>query len=152
VSRCAGMRRFRTAVDGGAGTLAIMAGMLGALGPTMPANAAPAAAARPAAASSSSVSCSYIIPYDFSTGFLIEVTQANTGTAPAPFPPLTWTWPGTQQIASAFGARVVQSGATVTVTASPAGLLIPPGGSVSFGFVAFGTLPPVLPIPCTRVS
>ena len=150
--RHAGTRRFRRAALGGAGALAIMVGMLGGLGPAAPANAAPAAAAQPAAAaSSSSLTCTYHIYGAWAGGFVVQVTIVNSGTTPAPFPPLTWTWPGTQQItAPVWGASLSQSGATVTVT-EPSGFVVPPGGSVTFGFTARGTLPPVLPIPCGQV-
>jgi endoglucanase len=118
----------------------------------VPANAAPATAGRPAAASAtSSLSCTYAVPYDFSTGFVLEFTITNTGTTSVPFPTLTWTWPGTQQIIAASP----QSGEIVTVKAQPSYLVIPPGGSAGFGIVVDGSLPPVLPvlpIPCTRVS
>jgi hypothetical protein len=81
---------------------------------------------------------------------VLEVTVVNTGTTPAPFPSFTWTWPGTQQItAPVWGATLSQSGETVTVTEAN-GFAIPPGGSVTFGFTVRGTLPPVLPIPCSK--
>jgi hypothetical protein len=129
-----------------------MVGMLGGLGSAAPANATPAAAAQPAAASSSSsLSCTDHVYAAWAGGFVVQVIIVNTGTTPVPFPPLTWTWPGTQQItAPVWGASITQSGETVTVT-EPNGFVIPPGGSVTFYFTVRGTLPPVLPIPCSQV-
>ena len=140
---------FRSTALGRAGTLAIMASMLGGLGSAVPANAAPAAAAQPAAASA--LSCTVHVYGDWGSGFVLEIVTTNTGTTPVPFAPLTWTWPGSQQItAPVWGATLSQSGATVTAT-EPSGFVISPGGSAAWGFTVRGTLPAVLPIPCTQV-
>jgi cellulase/cellobiase CelA1 len=123
-----------------------MAGALGGLGSAAPANAAPQAAS-PASA----VSCTVHVYGNWGSGFVLEVVTTNSGTTPAPFPPLTWTWPGTQQItAPVWGATLSQSGETVTAT-EPSGFVIAPGGSAAWGFTVRGTLPSVLPIPCTQV-
>jgi hypothetical protein len=129
-----------------------MAGMLGGLGSAAPANAAPAAAAQPAAMSSpSALSCAVHVYGDWGSGFVLEIVTTNTGTTPAPFAPLTWTWPGSQQItAPVWGASLSQSVATVTAT-EPSGFVISPGGSAAWGFTVRGALPQVLPIPCTQV-
>lgn len=148
--RHAGRRRFRRAVLGGAGTLAIAAGLLGTLGPAVPATAARAAVAQPAPASSS-LSCVYRVTAVWPGGFAVEVTITSTGTSPVSWS-LSWTWPGGQQLVSGWNASFSQSGATITVTGTSYNQTIPPGGSVTFGFTATGTPPPVLPIPCTRAG
>lgn len=146
----AGGGRFRRVVLGGASTLAIVAGMLGALGPAVPTTAARAAVAQTAAASSS-FSCVYLVTNVWPGGFAVEIILTNTGTSPLTWR-LIWTWPGGQQIISGWNASFSQSGRTVTVTGTPYNWTIPPGGSVTFGFTAAGTPPPVLPIPCTRAG
>jgi cellulase/cellobiase CelA1 len=146
----AGRRRFARAVLGGASTLAVVAGMLGALGAAVPAPAARAAAALTAAASSS-LSCVYRVTAAWPGGFAVEVTLTNTGTSPVNWS-LTWTWTGGQQLTGGWNASFSQSGATITVTGTSYNWVIPPGGSITFGFTATGTAPPVLPIPCTRAA
>ena len=138
-------RRFRRAVLAGA----ILAGTVGTLGPAMPATAAQAPTVHTAAVSAS-LSCVYRVTAVWPGGFAVEVTLTNTGTGPVAWS-LTWTWPGGQQLTSVWNASFSQAGATVTVTGTSFDRSIPPGGSVTFGFTATGTPPPVLPIPCTPV-
>jgi cellulase/cellobiase CelA1 len=162
----AGNSAVRRVVGAGASTLAVLAGLLAALGPAMPAKAAPAtsstisstlssgmasAMARIVAASSS-LSCVYEVTGVWPGGFAVQVTITNTGSSPVPGWSLTWTWPGGQRLTSGWNASFAQSGATVTVTGTSANGTIAPGGSVTFGFIATGTPPPVLPIPCTRIG
>jgi cellulase/cellobiase CelA1 len=127
--------------------LAIVAGLLGALGPAVPATAAPAAPAQ-AAAISPSLSCVYRVTAVWPGGFAVEITLTNIGTNPVSWS-LTWAWPNGQQLTGAWNASLTQSGATVTATGTSYNWIIPPGGSIAFGFTATGTPPPVLPIPCT---
>lgn len=140
-----GRRRSRRVLLAGV----ILAGTVGALGPAVPATAAQAATVHTAAVSSS-LSCVYRVTAVWPGGFAVEVTLTNTGTDPVARS-LTWTWSGGQQFTSAWNASFSQSGATVTVTGTSVDRTIPPGGSVTFGFTATGTPPPVLPIPCTPV-
>jgi cellulase/cellobiase CelA1 len=135
---------LRRAVLAGASTLAVVVGTLGA---GVSATTAQAAVVQSAPASSS-FSCVYRITAVWPGGFAVQITLANTGTSPLTWS-LTWTLPGGQQITSGWNASFSQSGATVTAAGASYNRIIPPGGSVTFGFTATGTPPPVLPIPCT---
>lgn len=133
--------------------LALVAGLLGALGPAVPASVASAAQAAPAqtAAISPSLSCVYRVTAVWPGGFAVQVTLTNIGTSPVSWS-LTWTWPSGQQLTGGWNAILTQSGATVTAAGASYNTIIPPGGSITFGFTATGTPPPVLPIPCTPAS
>ncbi|WP_182876101.1 cellulose binding domain-containing protein [Microbispora sp. H10670] len=65
-----------------------------------------------------------------------SVTMRNTGTAPIDGWTVTWTWPGNQQITSAWNATVTQSGTQVTARDLGYNSYIGPGSSQSFGFTA----------------
>ena len=139
-------RRFRRVVLAGV----IVAGTLGALGPAVPATAAQAATVH-ATTVSPSLSCVYRVTAVWPGGFAVEITLTNTGTTPAAWS-LSWTWPSGQQLTSGWNASFAQSGASITVTGTSYNSTIPPAGSITFGFTATGTPPPVLPIPCTPVE
>ena len=143
-------RRFRSAVLGAASMLALVAGLLGALGPAIPASAAQGAPAQTAVISPA-LSCVYRVIAVWPGGFAAQITLTNIGTSPVSWS-LTWTWPSGQQLTGGWNASFTQSGATVTATGTSYNVIIPPGGSVTFGFTATGTPPPVLPIPCTPAA
>jgi hypothetical protein len=143
----AGSSGFRRAILGGAGTLALVAGMTGALGPAVPASAAPAVAAQSAA--TSSLTCFYRIINVWPGGFTVQITIVNPGSSPLPGWSLTWTWPGNQQIVSVMNASIVQSGPNVRLFSNA---VIPPFATITITLNVVGTPPPVLPIPCTPLS
>lgn len=143
----AGRRRFRHAVLAGASTLAVMVGTLSAGVSATPARAAVAQTA----AVSSSFSCVYRVTAVWPGGFAVQITLTNTGTGSLTWS-IFWTWPDGQQVTSGWNASFSQSGRSVTATGTSYNRIIPPGGSVTFGFTATGTPPPVLPIPCTPAN
>jgi cellulase/cellobiase CelA1 len=71
---------------------------------------------------------------EWSTGFVAQVTIANTGSAAVNGWTLAFTFPGDQVIASAWNAAVRQTGAAVTATNLSYNRVIAPGTSTAFGF------------------
>jgi rhamnogalacturonan endolyase len=67
-------------------------------------------------------------------GFTANVTITNNGTSTINGWTVAWTFPGNQEITSAWNATVTQSGAAVSATNVGYNATIPPGGSTSFGF------------------
>ena len=87
-----------------------------------------------------------------------SATIRNTGTTPIDGWTLTWTWPGNQQITTAWNAVVTQAGAQVTARDAGHNSYIGPGSSQSLGFSATATGTNGIPaqfklnnIACTRV-
>ncbi|MEU4555314.1 fibronectin type III domain protein [Micromonospora violae] len=66
-------------------------------------------------------------------GFVATVTVQNTGAAPIDGWTVTFTFPGDQQVASAWNATVSQSGATVTARNVDWNRVLAAGGSATFG-------------------
>ncbi|WP_306209690.1 cellulose-binding domain-containing protein [Actinoplanes sp. RD1] len=74
----------------------------------------------------------------WSTGFTADVTLTNTA-APLTGWRLTWTFPGSQQVTSAWNATVTQAGPAVTATSLAWNGTVPTGGTASFGLQGTGT-------------
>jgi hypothetical protein len=72
----------------------------------------------------------------WNTGFTADVAIANTGSSAINGWTLTWTWPGNQQVTSAWNATVTQSGTQVTARNASYNAAIAAGASTSFGFQA----------------
>lgn len=73
---------------------------------------------------------------DWGNGITADVKITNTGPTPINGWTLTWTFPGNQNVTSAWNATVTQSGSQVTARNLSWNATIPAGGSVSFGFNA----------------
>lgn len=73
-------------------------------------------------------------PSNWPGGFTASVTVGNAGTAPVTGWTLAFTFPGDQQITSAWNASVSQDGASVSAANLGYNATIAPGGSQSFGF------------------
>lgn len=86
------------------------------------------------AATGGGVSVVYAKASEWQGGFTANVTITNNGTATINGWTVAWTFPGDQQITSAWNATVTQSGAAVSATNMSFNTTIPPGGSTSFGF------------------
>ncbi len=87
---------------------------------------------------------SYRVANEWGNGFQSEVTITNTGDSTISGWELTWSFPGSQQIAQAWNAEVTQTGADVTARDAGWNGTIAPGGTASFGFIgstAPGTAP-----------
>ena len=67
-------------------------------------------------------------------GFVASVTVTDTGTAAISGWTLKFTFPGDQQITSAWSGTASQSGQNVTITNASYNASIAPGGSTSLGF------------------
>ncbi|RKN38153.1 cellulose binding domain-containing protein [Streptomyces hoynatensis] len=80
----------------------------------------------------------YRVTNQWQDGFQGEVTVRNTGTATLGDWQLAWTFPGAQHISQMWNGSFTQSGAAVTVTPAAWNASIPPGSSVSVGFLATG--------------
>jgi alpha-galactosidase len=77
---------------------------------------------------------SYTTASQWAGGFVANVTIANTGTATINGWSLKFTFPGDQQITSAWNATETQSGETATLTNVSYDGTIPPGGNTQIGF------------------
>jgi cellulase/cellobiase CelA1 len=71
---------------------------------------------------------------EWAGGFTANVTLANSGSATISAWKAVFTFPGDQQISSAWNATVTQSGETVTATNLSYNGSLAPGGTTSFGF------------------
>ncbi|MFC6082857.1 cellulose binding domain-containing protein [Sphaerisporangium aureirubrum] len=78
-------------------------------------------------------------PSPWSGAFNATVTMTNTGTTPIDRWAMQWTWPGSQQIVSAWNATVTQTGTAVLARDAGTNAYIGPGSAASFGFQANGT-------------
>jgi hypothetical protein len=70
------------------------------------------------------------------TGFVVNMTVANTGTTAIDGWHLTWSFGGNQQIGNLWNGVLTQNGTNVSVANAPYNAAIPPGSSVSPGFQA----------------
>ncbi|MBP2328223.1 poly(hydroxyalkanoate) depolymerase family esterase [Kibdelosporangium banguiense] len=75
-------------------------------------------------------------PESWSTGFTADVRITNTGTSSVNGWTLQWTWPGNQQVTSAWNATVTQSGTQANARNVTWNGTIAPNATVSFGFQA----------------
>jgi len=102
------------------------------------ASPSPSTSASPSTSPSSGAS-SCRIAYSansWSTGFTASVTVTNTGASALNGWTLSWTWPGNQQVTSAWNATVSQSGTRVTAVNLSYNATIAPGANTNFGFQA----------------
>ena len=72
----------------------------------------------------------------WNAGFTADVTITNAATTPINGWTLRWTWPGNQQVTSAWNATVTQQGTQVTATNVAWNAGIAAGASTGFGFQA----------------
>ncbi|GII25280.1 GH12 family glycosyl hydrolase domain-containing protein [Planosporangium mesophilum] len=70
----------------------------------------------------------------WNNGFTADVSVTNTSSSAVNGWRLTFSFPGNQQVTSAWNATVAQSGSAVTATNAGYNASIAPNGSVSFGF------------------
>jgi glucose/arabinose dehydrogenase len=83
--------------------------------------------------------------------FQADVTVRNTGTTPTAGWTVTWTFQNGQVISQLWGGVWSQTGANVTVRNMPWNGVIPPNGTVTFGFIAsVGSVNNVPTLTCTR--
>ncbi|HEV7898270.1 MAG TPA: cellulose binding domain-containing protein [Planosporangium sp.] len=73
-------------------------------------------------------------PNTWSNGFTADVSVSNTSSSAVNGWKLAFSFPGNQQVTSAWNATVSQSGSAVTATNASYNASIAPNGSVSFGF------------------
>ncbi|PZG24303.1 esterase, partial [Micromonospora craterilacus] len=72
----------------------------------------------------------------WNNGLVATITVTNTGASPVNGWTVQWTWPGSQQVTSAWNATVSQSGNQVTARNVAWNATIPANQSVSFGLQA----------------
>jgi cellulose 1,4-beta-cellobiosidase len=72
----------------------------------------------------------------WSTGFTADVTITNAGSTAINGWNLQWTFPGNQQITSAWNGVSTQNGQSASVANASYNATIAPNGSASFGFQA----------------
>jgi endoglucanase len=94
------------------------------------------------------LSCAYSVVNSWSGGFQAQVVISNAGTSAATSWTASWTFPGSQQLASDWSGVFTQSGANVTVTNESYNGSIAAGSSVTIGFTASGTAPATLTVTC----
>jgi endoglucanase len=109
------------------------------------ANGTPSPTSPPAAAS---LSCAYSTVNSWSGGFQGQVVISNSGTAATSGWTASWSWPGSQQIASDWGGVFTASGADVSVANESYNGSIASGSSLTIGFTANGTAPSALTVNC----
>ncbi|MDG4764032.1 PQQ-dependent sugar dehydrogenase [Solwaraspora sp. WMMD406] len=78
----------------------------------------------------------YWVDSDWGAGFTSTVTIHNTGTEPIAGWSVGWDFTGAQRIEWPWNAVTTQQGTTVTAGNAAWNGAIPPGGTVSFGFLA----------------
>jgi hypothetical protein len=88
---------------------------------------------------------SYRVVNQWQGGFQAEVTIRNISPTPVQVDRIHWTLPNGETISSIWNATVTTSGTTVTIRPSWT-VIIPPGGTFSFGFVGTGNPVPPNPI------
>lgn len=81
----------------------------------------------------------YRVDSDWGAGFTTSVTITNTGTEQVDGWSLAWTFAGAQQVTMAWNAVVDQTTGSVTATNAAWNRVVPPGGTVGFGFLASST-------------
>ncbi|MFK0100358.1 cellulase family glycosylhydrolase [Streptomyces sp. NPDC091040] len=91
----------------------------------------------------------YTVNGDWGSGFGVDVTVTNTGTAPATSWKLTWTYGGGQKITNMWNASYTQSGASVTVTSTDYNGGLAAGAHISFGFQGTPAAGAVPTVSCT---
>ncbi|NNJ61673.1 MAG: beta-glucosidase [Dactylosporangium sp.] len=103
--------------------------------PSASASASASASGSASASASAGSTCTvtYQVTSQWSTGFIGEVAIVVTG-GPVSGWTLTFAFPGSQQVTSAWSAVVTQSGTAVTATNAAWNGTIAAGGSASFGF------------------
>jgi cellulase/cellobiase CelA1 len=67
-------------------------------------------------------------------GFTASITIINEGSTPIDGWTLAFSFPGDQRITNGWNAMITQTGAAVSATNVSYDAVIPPGGSVQFGF------------------
>ncbi|MFG2734970.1 cellulase family glycosylhydrolase [Streptomyces harbinensis] len=77
----------------------------------------------------------YRVVGEWGDGFQGEIVIRNTGTSAINGWSLAFAFPSGQTVTSMWGGSVTQSGGSVTVTPAAYTATIPPGGSVSIGFL-----------------
>lgn len=101
--------------------------------PSSPAPSSPAPS-NPAGA----CSAAYSVKSSWTGGFQGEVT-VRAGSAAVNGWKVSWTWPGSQQLAQVWSAKGTSSGSMVSVTNESWNATVPASGSATFGFIASGS-------------
>jgi len=83
------------------------------------------------------------------SGYQAEVTVRNTGGTASAGWTVSFTFAGTQRVASSWNAVPTQTGARVTAVNQPYNAVIPAAGSTSWGMVIDGQNQPVTALGCT---
>jgi endoglucanase len=94
-------------------------------------------------------SATYSIVNSWSGGFQASVTLTNSGTVPLSSWALSWTFPGTQTIASDWSGIFTINGESVSVANEPWNGSVPVGGTVTVGFTANGAAASPASVTCT---
>lgn len=117
---------------------AILAATIATVAVGQPAYAAPA----PAGSQIMVAECSatYVVGSQWATGFVANITITNTGTEPL----VNWTviivYPDPPPIIQqAWNITLVQNGNTVIIRPRPWNTILPPGASITVGFIGAGT-------------
>jgi endoglucanase len=77
---------------------------------------------------------SYVKQSEWSNGFVVQLTIANTGTSAINGWTLGFTFPGDQKITSSWNSTYTQTGASVTIKDAGYNAAIAPNGTAGFGF------------------
>jgi endoglucanase len=93
------------------------------------------------------LSCAFSVTNSWSGGFQGQVVVSVSGN-PVTSWKASWTWPSGQSLINGWNATFTTSGTSVTAVNASYNGSISPGGSVTIGFTANGSVPSSLPITC----
>jgi endoglucanase len=93
------------------------------------------------------LSCAFSVTNSWSGGFQGQVVISVSGN-PVSSWQASWTWPSGQSLINGWNATFTTSGTSVTAVNASYNGSISPGGSVTIGFTANGSVPSSLPITC----
>ncbi|GLY00582.1 MULTISPECIES: lytic polysaccharide monooxygenase [Actinoplanes] len=108
---------------------------------TTPSSPTPSASTTTNPPSGAGCSAMYNIVSAWTGGFQAEVMVHAAETAVNGWT-VSWTWPGTQTLASAWSGKATSSGSLVSVANENWNASVPAGGHVTFGLLGSGTAPP----------
>jgi len=127
---------------------AILAAAMATVAVQPPVSAAPSTADSQIMAAE--CTATYTVGAQWTTGFVANITVTNTGTEPLVNWTVTIVFPDPAPIIQqSWNITLVQNGNTVIIRPKPWNNILPPGASVTVGFVGAGTTSSPTSVTCT---